>query len=106
MALLDPSRLVFLEETWTKTNMTRLYARAAASERELGRVPHGHWKISTFLAGRGADGAVNSSIFKEYVQSHLAPTLRPGDVVVMDNLSSHKIKSVRKAIRVAGARLA
>lgn len=110
-----PGRLVFLDETWTKTNMTRLYARAPAGERVVDRVPHGHWKTSTFLAALRAgaltapvvfDGAVNGVIFQEYVRNHLAPTLRPGDIVVMDNLSSHKVKGVRKAIRAAGARLA
>ena len=111
----DPARLVFLDETWTKTNMTRRYGRAPAGVRVIDRVPHGHWKTSTFLAALRVDaltapvvfeGAINGEIFLVYVRDHLVPTLKPGDIVVMDNLSSHKVKGVREAIEAAGAEVA
>ena len=95
-----------------KTNLTRLYGRGPTSERVVEYVPHGHWMTTTFVAalrttGLAApmvvDGAVNGELFVAYVQQVLAPTLRPGDVVVMDNLSSHKVAGVGKAIRAAGA---
>jgi transposase len=111
---LDPSRLVFIDETWAKTNMTRAYGRAPRGERVVEYVPHGHWKTTTFLAalrlnGLAAplvvDGAINGEIFLAYVQQHLAPTLQPQDLVVMDNLSSHKRQGVREAIEAVGASL-
>lgn len=111
---LDPERLVFLDETWAKTNMTRPRGRSLSGTRVVERVPHGHWKTTTFLAAlrtRGmtapvvVDGALNGEVFLAYVRQHLAPTLRPGDIVVMDNLSSHKRVGVRAAIEAVGATL-
>jgi transposase len=110
----DPDRLVFLDETWAKTNMTRPRGRSLRGTRLVAKVPHGHWKTTTFLAALRCngltaplviDGAVNGDIFLAYVRQHLAPTLRRGDVVVMDNLASHKKAGVREAIEAAGAQL-
>jgi putative transposase len=112
--LIDPKRLVFIDETWTKTNMTRLRGWAPKGQRLVDKVPHGHWKTSTFLAALRNDrieapclfdGPINGERFGAYVEQFLVPTLKPGDVVVLDNLGSHKGKAVRKAIREIGARL-
>lgn len=109
---LDPRKYVFLDETWTKTNMTRLRGRAARGQRLVDHAPHGHWQTTTFLAALRVDGltaplvvddVINGELFLAYVQQQLAPTLQPGDIVVMDNLSSHKVKGVREAIEAAGA---
>ena len=111
---LAPDRLVFIDETWAKTNMTRPRGRSLRGTRLVAAVPHGHWKTTTFLAGLRTsgltaplvvDGAVNGDIFLAYVRQQLAPTLQPGDVVIMDNLSSHKRAGVREAIEAAGATL-
>jgi transposase len=111
---LDPSRLVFIDETWAKTNMTRTHGRCARGQRLLAPVPHGHWRTLTFLAALRADridapcvfdGPINGRSFQAYVEQVLAPTLRPGDIVVMDNLGSHKGQAARRAIRTAGAHL-
>ena len=98
---LDPARLVFIDETWVKTNMTRIHGRAPRGRRlHMGR-PHGHWKTSTFVAGLTLagmiapfvfDGPINRLTFETYVERVLVPELRPGDIVIMDNLSSHKGK--------------
>jgi transposase len=113
-ARLDPKRLVFIDETWAKTNMTRTHGRCARGERLVGKVPHGHWKTMTFLAALRhdridapfvLDGPINGEWFLAYVEQVLVPTLSPGDVVVLDNLGSHKSKAVRRAIRTAGAHL-
>ena len=113
-ARLDPRRLVFIDETWAKTNMTRTHGRCARGQRLVDRVPHGHWKTMTFLAALRCDridapfvldGPINGEWFLAYVQQLLIPTLSPGDVVIMDNLGSHKGKAVRRAIRKAGAHL-
>ncbi len=110
----DPWRLVFIDETWTKTNMTRLYGWAPRGRRLVDKVPHGHWKTSTFLAALRCDrieapclfdGPINGERFLAYVKEFLIPTLKPNDIVVADNLGSHKGKAVRQAIRTAGARL-
>lgn len=94
--------------------MTRPRGRALRGTRLVATVPHGHWKTTTFLAGLRTngwvaplviDGAVNGEMFLAYIQQHLAPTLRPGDIVIMDNLSSHKRSGVREAIEVVGASL-
>lgn len=94
--------------------MTRLRGRSRRGERLIGAVPYGHWKTSTFLAGLRQDrivaplvldGAINGPSFRAYVEQFLAPSLRPGDVVVADNLSSHKVAGVREAIAARGARL-
>jgi transposase len=111
---LDPSKLVFIDETWAKTNMTRLRGRSFCGARLVASIPHGHWKTTTFLAGLRTcgltaplvvDGAINGEMFLGYVRQHLAPTLTAGDVVIMDNLSSHKRVGVREAIETAGATL-
>jgi len=110
----DPSRLVFIDETWAKTNMTRRYGWAPRGERLIAKVPHGHWKTATFLAALRNDrldapclfdGPINGERFCAYVEQFLVPTLKSGDVVVLDNLGSHKGKAVRQAIRAVGARL-
>ena len=111
---IDPSRLVFIDETWTKTNMTRTHGRAPKGERLMAKVPHGRWKTLTFVAALRCDAItaplvldrpINGEWFLAYVQQALVPTLKPGDVVVLDNLGSHKGKAVRQAIRSAGAHL-
>jgi transposase len=113
-ALIDPSRVVFLDETWAKTNMTRRYGRSALGTRVVEQTPCGHWQTTTFLGALRAegfvapltvDGAINGPIFRAWVEQHLAPTLSPGDIVVMDNLSSHKVTGVRAAIEARGAEL-
>ncbi len=110
--LLDPDRLVFIDETGTSTNMARLRGRCPRGERLIGKVPHGHWKTTTFVAGLRRDAItapfvvdkpMNSAIFKAYLRQCLVPTLHPGDIVVMDNLSSHKSDEVREIIETAGA---
>ena len=111
---LDPERLVFIDETGTSTNMARLRGRAPRGERLVSKVPHGHWKTTTFVAGLRTnaltapcviDGPMNGDAFLAYVEQILVPTLKPGDIVVMDNLSSHKLPAIREAIEAAGARL-
>jgi transposase len=111
---MDAARLWFVDETWASTNMCRAYGRAPVGERLVCPVPHGHWKTTTFIAALGVggmaaplaiDGAVNGDLFVAYVERVLVPALRPGDVVVMDNLSSHKRAGVRAAIEAAGCTL-
>jgi len=111
---IDPKRLVFIDETWMKTNMAPLRGWAPKGERLPGAAPFGHWTTSTFIAALRCDGIdapwvfdgpVNGDIFRTYVERVLVPTLSPGDVVVMDNLGSHKSQAVRRAIRQAGAHL-
>src|SRR5918995_1297053 len=111
---LDPARLVFIDETGTSTNMARLRGRAKRGERLITKVPHGHWKTTTFVAGLRTnaltapcviDGPMNGDAFLAYIEHILVPTLKPDDIVVMDNLSSHKLPAIRKAIEAAGARL-
>ena len=111
---LDPSRLVFVDETWAKTNMTRTHGRALRGERLVAAVPHGRWTTMTFLAGLRSngitapcvfDGPINGTLFRAWVEQFLVPTLKPGDVVVLDNLSSHKGLGARRAIRATGAHL-
>lgn len=111
---LDPSRLVFIDETGTSTNMARLYGRAKRGLRALGRTPWGHWKTVTFTAALRLDGItapfvidqpMNGAIFVEYIRQCLVPTLRLGDIVVMDNLPAHKNERVRELIEAAGAEL-
>lgn len=111
---LDPERLVFIDETWAKTNMTRPRGRSRCGTRLVDKSPHGHWKTTTFVAALRTsgltaplvlDGAINGNSFLAYVRQVLVPTLRAGDVVVMDNLSSHKRVGVREAIEAVGAKL-
>jgi transposase len=111
---LDPSHLVFIDETWAKTNMTRTHGRCARGERLVAKVPHGRWRTLTVLAALRLDrieapgvidGPINGEAFLAYVEQILVPTLRPGDIVIIDNLGSHKGKAVRQAVRAAGAKL-
>lgn len=110
----DPKRLVFIDETWAKTNMTRLHGRRRKGERLLAKAPRGRWRTLTFLAALRhdridapcvLDGPINGQSFLAYVEQFLVPTLSPGDIVIMDNLGSHKGRPVRRAIRAAGAKL-
>lgn len=105
---------MFLDETWVKTNMTRSRGRALQGQRLIAKVPHGHWKTTTFLAALRTtgvtaplvvDGALNGAIFQAYIEQELAPTLRPGDIVVLDNLNVHKVTGARRAIESRGAEL-
>jgi transposase len=111
---LDPARLVFIDETGTTTNMARMRGRSERGARLVSAVPHGHWKTTTFVAGLRRDGLtapfvidrpMNGAIFLAYVEQCLAPTLSPGDIVIMDNLPAHKIAGVRCAIRATGAEI-
>lgn len=105
---------MFIDETWTKTNMAPLRGWSPRGQRIRAKVPHGHWQTMTFVAALRHDrvdapwllkGPINGDCFRTYVEAVLVPTLRPGDIVVLDNLGSHKSKAVRQAIRKAGARL-
>lgn len=111
---LEAKRLVFLDETGTTTAMARTRGRSRRGERIIGRVPHGHWKIITFLAGLRCDGItapfvidgpIDGDAFRAYVCHCLVPTLKPGDIVILDNLKPHKVAGVREAIEAAGATL-
>ena len=111
---IDPQRLVFIDETWTKTNMAPLRGWAPRGKRFKTKVPHGHWKTMTFVAALRhdridapwvLDGPVNGESFLIYVEKVLVPALEAGDLVIMDNLGSHKGKAIRRAIRLAGAKL-
>lgn len=111
---IDPSRLVFIDETWTRTDMAPLRGWAPLGRRLPGKVPHGRWNTATFLAAMRHDrieapwlleGPIDGGSFHIYVEQVLVPTLRPGDIVIMDNLGSHRGKTVRRLIRAAGAKL-
>ena len=111
---LDPRRLVFLDETWAKTNMTRRHGRCRRGTRLVAKVPHGRWRTLTFLAALRCDritapcvidGPINGTSFRAYVEQFLVPSLSAGDIVIMDNLGSHKGRAVRQLIRAAGAKL-
>ena len=111
---LDPERLIFIDETGASTKMARLHGRAPRGLRLRASIPHGHWKTTTFvgalrLSGMTApmvlDGPMNGAWFLAYVQQVLSPTLRRGDVVILDNLPAHKITSVREAVEATGAKL-
>jgi transposase len=111
---LDPDRLVFIDETWASTNMARRHGRAPRGQRLRAGVPHGHWKTTTFVAGLRnngivapfvLDGPINRNAFQAYVEKVLVPELRPGDIVIMDNLSSHKGPRIRQMIEAAGGSL-
>lgn len=111
---LEPARLVFIDETWASTNMARRHGRCARGERLRISVPHGHWKTTTFIGAltlRGfiapfvIDRPINRLSFETYVETVLLPELQPDDIVVMDNLSSHKGPRVREMIDSIGARL-
>ena len=109
---LDPARLVFIDETWAATNMTRRYGRCPKGERLICPVPHGHWKTTTFVAALRADGLTAPMVldgpmtgdrFVKYVETVLVPTLKPGNIVILDNLSCHKRSEVVESIGRAGA---
>jgi transposase len=104
--------LVFIDETGLNTKMARLYGRSLKSQRCVAHVPHGHWQTSTFIAALRAEGitapfliegAVNAEVFTAYLQEVLCPELHAGDVVILDNLSTHKIPSVAELITACGA---
>jgi transposase len=110
----DPRRLVFVDETWAKTNMAPLRGWAAKGQRLNAKVPYGHWKTMTFIAALRCDRIdapfvfdqpINGASFTQWVEEELCPTLSPRDIVILDNLSSHKNSAVRAAIRARGARL-
>jgi transposase len=110
----DPSRLVFIDETWTRTDMAPLRGWAPRGERLEVSVPHGRWTTTTFLAALRhdqlsapwlVDGPIDAVSFTTYVERILLPTLKPGDIVIMDNLGSHRGPAVRRLIRSVGARL-
>ena len=109
---LDPKRLVFIDETWASTNMTPRYGRCERGKRLIAHAPFGHWKTTTFLAALRHDGVtapcvfdgpINGAKFLAYVEQVLVPTLSACEIVMMDNLGSHKRADVRKAIEAAGA---
>lgn len=109
-----PERLIYLDESGVTTQMTRLYARCAGGARVHDAVAQGNWKILTILGAMSTRGmiatmtieeATDTDIFLAYVEQVLCPALRPGDVVVMDNLSAHKVHGVRQQIEAAGAEL-
>jgi transposase len=110
----EPERLVFIDETWTKTNMASLRGWAPRGKRLVAKVPHRRWKTTTFVAALRLDridapwlleGPIDGESFRTYVARVLVPTLRKGDIVIMDNLGSHKGRAVRDLIRSAGGKL-
>src|SRR6516162_5719097 len=110
---LDPKKLVFIDETAATTNMTRLYGRAPQGKRLVDKVPHGHWKTTTFICGLCYDGVtapfvldgpMDGPYFLAYVEQILAPTLKKGQIVFLDNVSTHKVDGVEEAIEARGAR--
>jgi transposase len=113
-AKLNPDKLVFIDETGASTKMVRLRGRCRRGQRLLAKAPFGHWKTTTFTAGLRRNGLVapfilegpmNGEAFLVYLEKVLVPTLRPDDIVVMDNLPAHKVAGVRKMIAGAGAKL-
>ena len=112
MIPMDPARLIFIDESGAKTNMTLLYGRTFGGERLVDYAPHGHWSTTTMIGalrvnGVGAcmtlEGALDGLAFRAYVEQVLGPTLKAGDCVVVDNLSSHRVSGVREAIEERGA---
>ena len=110
----DVEKLVFLDETGAATNMTRGYGRAPKGQRCIASAPLGHWQTTTFVAALRrqrltapmlTDGPMDGEVFLAYVQNFLCPTLQPGDIVVLDNLGSHKVEGIREAIEAVGATL-
>ena len=109
---LEPERLVFIDETGVDTKMARRFGRSARGQRCRASVPYGHWKTTTFTAGLRMngmtapfvlDGPMDGDCFLAYVEQVLAPTLQPGDVVVIDNLPAHRVKGIKAAIEARGA---
>ena len=112
--MMEVEKLVFIDETWTSTGMTRRYGRAPRGRRCLDSAPHGHWETTTLVGAlrRGrltapmvTDGPMDGEIFLAYVRQFLCPTLQPGDTVILDNLSRHKVAGVEAAIIASGARV-
>ena len=117
---MNPARLVFVDETGAATNMARRYGRGPRGRRVYGPVPHGHWKSTVdrlrrstiggltsrgFVAPYVTEGAMNGAVFKAWTEQMLAPALRPGDIVVMDNLAADKVAGIRAAIEAKGTEL-
>jgi transposase len=111
---LNPERLVFIDETGAATDMARRYGRCPRGQRLVASVPWGHWKTTTFVAALRVegitapcvfDGPMDGPCFRAYIEQFVVPILRPGDIVVMDNLPSHKVVGIREAIEAAGAEL-
>ena len=111
---LDRNKLIFIDETGTSTNMARLRGRCRRGQRLVAKVPHGHWKMTTFVAALRCDGItapfvidapMNGEIFATYIKQCVVPTLSPGEIVSMDNLPAHKVVGVREAIEATGAEL-
>src|SRR5215469_13772959 len=112
--MFDPAQLVFIDESWTNTSMVRLRGRCPRGERLIGYAPLGYWKTITFVARLRVramvapfvvEGAMNGPMFLAYVKQCLAPTLRRGDIVIMDNVPVHRVAGVKEAIKAVGARL-
>lgn len=110
----DARRFIFIDESAAKTNMTRLRGRGRRGQRVRDHAPHGHWNTTTMIASirldgtiscMAVDGATTRDVFREYVRQVLCPTLRPGDIVVADNLSAHKDRESEALIEARGARL-
>lgn len=111
---LDSAKLIFLDESGFTTKMARRYGRALCGKRVVDAVPHGHWKTTTLIAGLRQngltapavfDGAMDGQCFRTYIVEILVPTLRAGDIVIMDNLSCHKMSGIEEAITATGATL-
>ena len=111
---MNPERLVFIDETGAATDMARRYGRCPRGQRLVASVPWGHWKTTTFVAALRVegitapcvfDGPMDGPCFRAYIDQLVVPILRPGDIVVMDNLPSHKVVGIREAIEAAGAEL-
>jgi len=114
LAVEPTAHLVFVDESGANTQMTRLWGRALGGQRLWARIPHGHYQTSTLISGIRLEGPcapwlfegpMNGEMFLAWVKQGLAPTLRPGEVVILDNLATHKIRGVREALEAAGARL-
>jgi transposase len=114
MAEVDAKDMVYVDESGVTTSLTRLYGRAPRGQRVVDHVPHGHWKVLTILgaltsegiqAAMTVDSATDSEVFRTYVEQVLIPVLRPGQVVILDNLQAHKAAGVQEAIAAVGCRV-